>query len=85
MKKIEPLLKARKHTLQANTSVVVQGHRKNRTRVLGGADGGGGGSRRAQRGRSWILQVDLRGRVEQLIRLRNPWGEVEWTGAWSDK
>nr|KAF6395078.1 calpain 8 [Rousettus aegyptiacus] len=32
-----------------------------------------------------IEEVDLRGRVEQLIRLRNPWGEVEWTGAWSDK
>nr|KAF6395073.1 calpain 8 [Rousettus aegyptiacus] len=31
-----------------------------------------------------IEEVDLRGRVEQLIRLRNPWGEVEWTGAWSD-
>ncbi|KAM8971318.1 calpain-1 catalytic subunit-like isoform 1-T1 [Sarcophilus harrisii] len=30
-------------------------------------------------------QVTHRGRSVNLIRMRNPWGEVEWTGPWSDK
>uniref|UniRef100_A0AAY4E745 Calpain 8 n=1 Tax=Denticeps clupeoides TaxID=299321 RepID=A0AAY4E745_9TELE len=29
-------------------------------------------------------EVHVRGKPVELIRIRNPWGQVEWTGAWSD-
>ncbi|XP_049900911.1 calpain-8 [Epinephelus moara] len=29
-------------------------------------------------------QVHHFGSVVELLRIRNPWGQVEWTGAWSD-
>ncbi|KAJ1105667.1 hypothetical protein NDU88_003072 [Pleurodeles waltl] len=29
-------------------------------------------------------EVNYRGQNTSLIRMRNPWGEVEWTGPWSD-
>uniref|UniRef100_A0A8C3NEF0 Calpain-9 n=1 Tax=Geospiza parvula TaxID=87175 RepID=A0A8C3NEF0_GEOPR len=31
-----------------------------------------------------IEEVSYRGRQVQLIRIRNPWGQVEWNGPWSD-
>lgn len=30
-------------------------------------------------------KVVYRGSPTKLVRIRNPWGEVEWTGPWSDK
>ncbi|KAK2824124.1 hypothetical protein Q5P01_021299 [Channa striata] len=31
-----------------------------------------------------VEEVHSQGKVVQLVRIRNPWGQVEWTGPWSD-
>uniref|UniRef100_A0A670Y6G8 Calpain-3 n=1 Tax=Pseudonaja textilis TaxID=8673 RepID=A0A670Y6G8_PSETE len=32
-----------------------------------------------------VEDATLKGEKIKLVRLRNPWGQVEWNGAWSDK
>ena len=29
--------------------------------------------------------VEVRGKAIKLLRIRNPWGQKEWNGDWSDK
>lgn len=31
-----------------------------------------------------VEEVHSKGKLVELVRIRNPWGQVEWTGPWSD-